>query len=511
MRFVIIGNDGKIIPNSSIDAIDANDARDMAMDIVPSGQFTDVASVNSKEYQNAVQARGKVESEQMNKNIKMAREGQMERDGGVSPYVAPYTREAELAGREPGMVEGAKDFFSLPGRFIATAGESDFESMKVPSEKREGTIEQIVTSPATGVGVALTPLAMMAGGGIGASQLLANSPRLAPWLVGAGEGATIGAGTSAFRGMTEEEYGIADAAAETILSSLLGSGLKFGSDKFASVAKNMISKAGKFTDDQIKYLYSKLGITKGGTEKNLATEVEQNLSNIGDISYKYQTKMPTTEDNLPKSVRDILTKEHKKGIQIGNEPAMDINNVIPDEVAYSYEQNIKTAMMDRKITPAQAKEKLNVLNEYKQWSDELKRLNIENEPVELSKIIQDAKYFYSRDPELGKIILDNINAQYKMNYAMMMSDPSIADNVTLEPLSDLSSKFGKALTASEYANNLPTPQAVFKNGGVMGLGSIIPDVTPERAKLLSSSLEALRMPSTVAVQDVVNLNQMRSK
>lgn len=513
MKYVIIKNG---IPIETVEATDINEAMDAAV-LITNGVFDDVAEVGSEEYKTAVQARGAKASENMNTEIKASREKANNEAGGIAPYIAPYTQQAELAGKESGMVEGAKDFYSLPGRLIGTAGEQTFESMKVPSEQREGMFEQMVTSPATGFAASLAPLAMLGGGGI----IAAGGT---PFIAGLGEGAIIGAGTSAFRGMTEEDYGIADAAVETILSTILGGTLRGASAAAINKAKSFINQSGKFTPSQIEYIYSKLGMTGGGTKPNLEKSVPYEFDKLGDIEYSYRSKAPTDADNLPKSVRDVLQADFEKGWQKGAEQAFDVGNVIPDETIHTYERSIRNGIANRTINPEQATNKFKILEEYKQWKQHLDQINTEmgDEPVDLNKLIKDAQYFYQKDPELGNIIIDNIEAQYKMNYVMMMADPELATNgLELAPLADLKSKFLNLNTITKYTANPPakaTPRTFkFMEPGSWASPATRAVNTPERARNVGNVVKALRMPSIVATQDVtkypeyINLNQMRSK
>lgn len=545
MRFVIIGNDGNIIPNSSIDAIDVNDARDMAMDIVPSGKFKDVAAVDSKEYQQAVQARGNAANVELEQTIKQKREKEMETAGGWSPIITPYTTRSQVAGdadkaksederKVIAMGEASKDIWSLPGRVLTSvlpwgreiigtdaSGEPKRESYgsavgRTAEDEGTNVGGSIARSPATAVAIPLSILAAPA---------VASVPFIEGALAtGAVEGGLVGAGTSAFNYATDEDYTVADAVIETLLSAGIGSLIKGGSAKSIEKAKEMIKSSGDFSQNQIDYIYSKLGITRGGTTKNLEKSFPYEFDKLGDIEYSYRSKAPTDADNFPKVVRDILQADYEKGWQKGAEPAIDIGNVIPDETIYSYDRLIRNGIANRTINPEQAAKKFKILEEYKQWKQHLDQINTEmgDEPVDLNKIIKDAQYFYQKDPELGNIILDNIDAQYKMSYVKMMTDPElVTEGIELAPLADLKSKFLNLNTITQYTANPPVKVAPrpFRFGQP---GSWVSQTagrvvnTPESGKLVGNALDALRMPSIVSVQDVtapeyLNLNQMRSK
>lgn len=430
-----------------------------------------------------------------------------------------------------------RDVFSLPGRVITSAlpwgreitgvdakGEpvrEDFGTAVGRTSEAEGTnfLGAIGRSPATGVAVPLSLLAAPA---------VASVPFIEGALAtGAVEGGLVGAGTSAFNYATDEDYTIADAVIETLLSAGIGSLIKSGSAKSIEKAKNMIRSAGNFKRRQIDYIYNKLGITRGGTTKNLEESVPYEFDKLGDIEYSYRSKAPTDADNFPKVVRDILQADYEKGWQKGAEPAVDIGNVIPDETIYSYDRLIRNGIANRTINPEQAAKKFKILEEYKQWKQHLDQVNTEmgDEPVDLNKIIKDAQYFYQKDPELGNIILDNIDAQYKMSYVKMMTDPeSATEGIELAPLADLKSKFLNLNTITQYTANppvkvAPRPFNAMEPGSWVGqtAGRVVN--TPESGKLVGNALQALRMPSIVATQDVtgnklptyLNLNQMRSK
>lgn len=440
----------------------------------------------------------------------------------VAPYASSDVYDKPLP--EVSLMSGAaqRDVFSLPGRFLASRlggtneGEDQWTSMGRTSEDEATNVGGgIVRSPATGVATLLAPLATMGVGALGVSS---------PWLVGALEGGLVGAGTSAFNYTTDEDYTLADAAIETLLSAGIGSLIKGGSAKSIAKAKEMIKSAGDFTQNQIDYIYSKLGMTRSGTKANLEKSVPYEFDKLGDIEYSYRSKAPTDADNLPKSVRDVLQADFEKGWQKGAEQAVDIGNVIPDETIYSYEQSIRDGIADRTINPDQAAKKFKILEEYKQWKQHLDQVNTSrgDEAVDLNKLIKDAQYFYQKDPELGNIILNNIDAQYKMSYVKMMTDPEMATNgIELAPLADLKSKFLNLNTITKYTANPPTkatprPFNVMEPGSYVGqtAGRVVN--TPESGKLVGNALNMLRMPSIVATQDVtapeyLNLNQMRSK
>ena len=135
----------------------------------------------------------------------------------LTPYTASDVYDKPLS--EVSLMSGPaqRDVFSLPGRFIASRlggtneGEDQWTSMGRTSED-EGTNfgGSVVRSPSTGVATALAPLAAM---GVGATGLTS------PWLVGALGGGAVGAGTSGFNLASDEDYTIADAVIETLLSA----------------------------------------------------------------------------------------------------------------------------------------------------------------------------------------------------------------------------------------------------------------------------------------------------
>jgi len=86
------------------------------------------------------------------------------REGGNVAF--PYTSELayEKGGEASLFDKGSallQDVASYPGRLAATAGEADFSSMGKTAEEREG-FQQVLTSPITGAGVALSPFAATA-------------------------------------------------------------------------------------------------------------------------------------------------------------------------------------------------------------------------------------------------------------------------------------------------------------------------------------------------------------
>ncbi len=408
----------------------------------------------------------------------------------VMPYASSDVYDKPLS--EVELMSGAsqRDVFSLPGRFLASRlggtneGEDQWTSMGRTSED-EGTNfgGSIVRSPATGVATLLAPLATLGVGALGVSS---------PWLVGALEGGLVGGGTSAFNYATDEDYTLADAAIETLLSAGIGSLIKGGSAKSIAKAKEMIKSAGDFTQNQIDYIYSKLGITSGGTKTNLQTEASERIGDIANIEYG-----------------GLFNPETGKRSEYVSD-ALGVN--IPKDVASKYEQSINMGMLHRNLNPAQAKDKRAILAEFNEWASELQKIDPSQSIKYLDGLLEDAKYFYQKDPELGQLMLNKIEELYKLNYQLMDNQGAVA----LAPMKDLTSGFGKISASTRYTANPPKPVKVFESGGVGGVGTLAPDITPERAKLVGSTLQALRMPSIIATQDVtapdyLNLNQMRSK
>lgn len=396
-----------------------------------------------------------------------------------------------------------RDVFSLPGRVITSAlpwgreitsvdakGEpvrEDFGTAVGRTSEAEGTnfLGGIGRSPATGVAVPLSLLAAPA---------VASVPFIEGALAtGAVEGGLVGAGTSAFNYATDEDYTVADAAIETLLSAGIGSLIKGGSAKSIEKAKNMIKSAGDFTQNQIDYIYSKLGITSGGTKTNLQTEASERIGDIANIEYGGLFNPETG----------------KRSAYVSD--ALGVN--IPKDVASKYEQSINMGMLHRNLNPAQAKDKRAILAEFNEWASELQKIDPSQSIKYLDVLLEDAKYFYQKDPELGQLMLNKIEELYKLNYKLMDNQGAVA----LAPMKDLTSGFGKISASTRYTVNPPKPVKVFESGGVGGFGTLAPDITPERAKMVGNTLDALRMPSIVSVQDVtkypeyLNLNQMRSK
>lgn len=516
MRFVIIGNDGNIIPNSSIDAIDVNDARDMAMDIVPSGKFKDVAAVDSKEYQQAVQARGNVANVELEQTIKQKREKEMETAGGLSPIIAPYTTRSQVAGdadkaksederKVIAMGEASKDIWSLPGRVLTSvlpwgreiigtdaSGEPKRESYgsavgRTAEDEGTNVGGSIARSPATAVAI---PLSILAGPAVGAMGISST------FLAGGAEGGLVGAGTSAFNYATDEDYTVADAAIETFLSAGIGSLIKGGSAKSIEKAKNMIRSSGNFTQKQIDYIYSKLGITRGGTEQKLSKAVPERIGDVANIEYG--------DINPITGGRSTFVTE-------------DIAGNIAKDVAKAYQESIKMGRIHSGMNITEKRAKEAILKEFNESMDELSSDEYAEAGRYLYRLLEEAKYFYQKDPELGQILIDKIEEVYKLNYALMENAPM---NIKLAPMSDLTSKFGEVSATSQYLRSQPKPVNVFESGGVGGFGTLAPNMTPERLSNVGGALQALRMPSIVATQDVLgntaipeylNLNQMRSK
>lgn len=410
----------------------------------------------------------------------------------VAPYASSDVYDKPLS--EVSLMSGAaqRDVFSLPGRFLASRlggtneGEDQWTSMGRTDED-EGTNfgGSIVRAPSTGVATLLAPLSAM---GVGATGLTS------PWLVGALEGGSIGAGTSAFNYATDEDYTIADAVIETFLSAGIGSLIKGGSAKSIEKAKNMIRSSGNFTQKQIDYIYNKLGITRGGTEQKLSKSVPERIGDIANIEYG--------DINPITGVRSTYVAE-------------DIAGNIPKDVAKAYQESIKMGRIHSGMNIEQKRAKELILKEFNESMDELASTDYEEAGRYLDRLLEEAKYFYQKDPELGQIMLNKIEEVYNLNYALMENAPM---NIKLAPMSDLTSKFGEVSATSQYLRTQPKPVKVFESGGVGGFGTLAPNMTPERLSNVGGALQALRMPSIVSTQDVLsntsvpeylNLNELK--
>lgn len=422
-----------------------------------------------------------------------------------------------------------RDVFSLPGRVITSAlpwgreitgvdakGEpvrEDFGTAVGRTSEAEGTnfLGAIGRSPATGVAVPLSLLAAPA---------VASVPFIEGALAtGAVEGGLVGAGTSAFNYATDEDYTIADATIETLLSAGIGSLIKGGSAKSIEKAKNMIRSAGNFTQNQIDYIYNKLGITRGSTEQKLSKAVPERIGDIANIEF-IMTRPPNADElyaKMPAHMADVLESGTKRYI------TEDLSHTLPYTVTNKFNDFIDMNRLRGTMSIAEAKTKRALLDEFNESMAELRKLG--SAPGEtgirlyLDRLLEEAKYFYAKDRDLGDILLKEIQTQYNANFDQLVDLKDIIQYTDLNR-ANLSKSFDDVAATTTYLKNTPKQVKVFESGGVGGFGTLAPDITPERAKMVGNTLDALRMPSIVATQDVLgntaipeylNLNQMRSK
>jgi hypothetical protein len=429
-------------------------------------------------------------------------------DKGVNPELAykvsrymPYTAQEaydkplDEIGSYSSMPYGAitRDAFSLPGRLLASyfpnEGESTEDAIGRTSEDKGTNFGgSIVRSPSTGVASVLAPVAGVVGGVASAS----------PWLAGALEGLTIGAGTGGFNYATDKDYTALDALIESVGSALLGSGFKAGSTAFMNKAKAMISKAGKFLPQQLDYIYSKLGKTTSGTEQNLKQAVPERIGDIANVDFT-----PSKVASKPSAGK--LLKEHNTIKYI----TKDESGNILDNVSKDYIETIKQGRISGSLNPSQKQAKEAILKEFNDAMSELK--GYEGNPTQyLDRLMEEAKYFYSKDPELGQIFLNRIKPIYNEQYSKIARySDAMGDKVS--PKNNLDKTFESIDATTRYLTNPPQSETVFKTGGIAGLGSIAPDMTPERAKLASRFISGIRMPSIVAPQDVMQYNRYNTE
>ena len=435
----------------------------------------------------------------------LVKRGLSREDAASISKFAPYTAESfasrnledypsldlPLVGRVP--FPDTRDAFSLPGRTLSSwlggtnDGEDQWRAMGRTSED-EGTNfgGSVVRSPSTGVATALAPLASLVGGAAGITNLFG---------AGALEGGLIGAGTSTYNYATNPEYTVLDGVAETLLSAGIGSLLSGGSASAIKRAKDMIRKAGNFTKDQVEYIYSRLGtLTHKQTTDNLAREVPERIGDVANIRYKNILRVgDSPEIKIPGAPSDHVYVTTDLGGTIGN------------DVIKTFERDITDGIFHRTLTPAQVREKQAILEEFKQWMSTVDKVDPRNGRKYLDRWLEDAKYFYKKDPRLGQIMLNKVQKAYEMNYQLMENTP--LGMIELEPLSNLTSDFGKISATTDYLGTPHTP-APTRNFSVTEPGSWLESTvgrainTPEKAKTTSELLSTLKMPSLVATQDV---------
>ena len=396
-----------------------------------------------------------------------------------------------VVGRVP--FPDTRDAFSLPGRTLSswlggtTEGEDQWRAMGRTSED-EGTNfgGSIVRSPSTGVATTLAPLASLAGGAAGIANLFG---------AGALEGGLIGAGTSTYNYATNPEYTVLDGVAETLLSAGIGSLLSGGSASAIKRAKDMIRKAGNFTKDQVEYIYSRLGtLTNKQTTDNLTREVPERIGDIANI--KYENLIDPQEEAWRRAITG--QKKHQY-------ITTDLGGTLGKDITKEYEDVIRMGVIHRTLNPAQVREKQAVLAEFNQWMSEVDKADRMTGRKYLDRWLEDAKYFYNKDPQLGQIMLDKVQKAYEMNYQLMENTPQ--GMIKMEPMSNLTSDFRKISATTDYVRNPYTPTSS-RNFAFTEPGSWIESTvgrainTTEKAKTTSQLLSTLKMPSLVAAQDV---------
>lgn len=449
-----------------------------------------VKVLSDKEYQDRVTSRGESASKQMQKNIELAREAEQIKSHPTMSALFPYTAKhnIETGGEQPftkkgypsmedidekgiytspiskeGFQAGLRDFYSLPGRALTRSDAGDLigfggiEQMGVLPEKREGFIDRTLSSPELGASVVLTPLALAAGAPIGGA--LAS---------GAVEGAVLGAGTSAFQYATEKDYSIADGVVETILSAALGAGLKKGSKAFIDKAKSIIATNRGLTQEQVNIIYSKLGITQKGTEKNIRKDISGDISDLAYTTTREGTTLPSGEKILPTT-----------------DMAREVKGDMVSRIVAPLKQDLDMSRAQGILSYEEYLAKSEMLERFVKSTNNIKSLTDKGQKPYLGGYLKEAEYYATRYPELSDRIL-------------LATGNDLSQARGGGPALDFKEQVGDILTLSRYASEPPAIPALPSFEVTKPMSWVSPAralvSTPERSKVVGESAKALRGP-----------------
>lgn len=282
-----------------------------------------------------VKQRGAQSKEEMDKQILEAREAELP---SAYKLIAPSSSRELIAGEDSPVLGTStlKDAFSLPGRFLSTAGESDFSSMEKPSEEREGFLSQLATSPVVGATVLSLPVA-----GASAPVIAQALPKVLQgiWTTPVVEG-VIDAGVAVGSGLSmDPKYGGSDVAIDAVASAFPAAGPIFkawGKTRSLEAIEKVLKEKGiPYAPEDLTLIYEKTKFPKS-TKKFGASLREEGLSDItknlkGKNTGKYKfipeasfsESRPTSLDRAIENVKASLYDN----LRTGDEASRDIAKI----------------------------------------------------------------------------------------------------------------------------------------------------------------------------------------
>ena len=282
-----------------------------------------------------VKQRGAQSKEEMEKQILEAREAELP---SAYKLIAPSSSRELIAGEDSPVLGTStlKDAFSLPGRFLSTAGESDFSSMEKPSEEREGFLSQLATSPVVGATVLSLPVA-----GASAPVIAQALPKVLQgiWTTPVVEG-VIDAGVAVGSGLSmDPKYGGSDVAIDAVASAFPAAGPIFkawGKTRSLEAIEKVLKEKGiPYAPEDLTLIYEKTKFPKS-TKKFGASLREEGLSDITknlkgkDIGkYKFIPEASFSESrptSLDRAIENVKASLYDN-LRTGDEASRDIAKI----------------------------------------------------------------------------------------------------------------------------------------------------------------------------------------
>lgn len=391
--------------------------------------------------------------------------------------IAPYSTESNLRTGDFTLGTAMKDISSLPGRFLMS-GVSDTD-MATRSGQR-GFIGNVATDPT------LVPsiLGGMATGGMAPLSSMATK--------GVISGAGMGGGALTFNALSGDNISEADAVATLLMPMVVGGAFGKAADSIRNgVVKYIQSKYSNFTPDQVEYVMSKLGVSTKGTLKKLEQGSVEQMGTLRDLT----GRLNAGELNLTQPA--FWTKANKEPIKKAYETIL--NNARRDRVnpMSKAELDIKTKLLDDTMAS---------LNDL---TDRFKG----NVPAD--RIIAEAQIVQLQDPELANLIMQSVNDVVNKGASTVRKAgeefstygfPSEATNLfnkmkSAQPQGDIFPAYNKYVTGVEYGKN-PIKPTKITDVNPLGFGTMIPNISPERAMLAQKGITTITPPAQViATQD----------
>lgn len=295
----------------------------------------ELLEVPSASQEESIKIRSAQSKEEMDKQILEARENELP---SAYKIIAPSSSKDIIQTGESPVLSGStlKDAFSLPGRFLSTAGESDFSSMEKPSEEREGFLSQLATSPVVGATLLSMPVA-----GASAPVVAQALPKVLQgiWTTPVVEG-VLDAGVAVGSGASmDPRYGGSDVVLDAVTSAFPAAGPIFkawGKTRSIEAIEKVLKEKGiPYTPEDLSMVYENTRFPK--STKTFAKELRQ--EGISDITknfkgkdigrYKFIPEASNSESrptSLDQAIKNVKTSLYNK-LRTGDEAARDIAKI----------------------------------------------------------------------------------------------------------------------------------------------------------------------------------------